>query len=142
MRPLLISISLLLAFGCGSNAEKEGDDHQFTYEAVFTSGLDKNGRPADSIEEISIEKERIYFYIAWKHLSNKEYKLKTKVYDGDGDLVFSQPHSFRPYADGLYNSWIWYSFNKFVDTPGYWRFDVHVDGKKVFEKQLKVLPGG
>ncbi len=150
MRRFLISLFLFLAFGCSDpSSEKEGieyrfnnGEHQLNYEALFTSGLDENNRPIDNIKEISMEEKVVYFYIAWAGLRNREYRIKNKIYDGSGDLVFSYSDSYRPYADGLLNTPIWYSFNKFVDTPGYWRFEVYVDNKAIFEKPLEVLPAG
>jgi len=120
---------------------QEQPDTGFEYETLFTTGLSKNDRPVDRIEKISMEQERIYFYITWRNLSNKEYKLKTMIYDGSGKHVFSHPHKFKPVADGIFNTWCWYNFNKVADAPGYWRFEAYLDGEKVLEEQLRVVAG-
>jgi len=71
------------------NVSQEQPTIQFEYETLFTTGLNKNDRPVDRAEEISMEQERIYFYITWRNLSNKKYNLKTMIYDGNGKHVFS-----------------------------------------------------
>jgi len=125
----------------GRFASKQETDTQPEYAALFTSGLNEHNRPVDGIEEISIQQERVYLYIAWRNLGKKKYKLKTMIYDGNGKHVFSSPYTFKPTDDGIYNTWCWYDFNKIVDTPGYWRFETYLDGQKIFEKQLRVIAG-
>ena len=71
-------------------------------------------------------------------LADEEHKYLCKIFDGSGTLVATSQISFTP-EGGSWNTWTWYNINKYVDKPGNWTFEIHLDGQKVIEENLAVL---
>ncbi len=109
-----------------------------TNTAIFTTGLNKKKRPVDNIEEISITADKIYIFTYWHSLSQEKHDYLCNIYDGAGRLVFQHKMDLNPKKDKWY-TWAWYTFKKYADKPGEWRFEIFLDGEKVKEKSLVVL---
>ncbi len=110
------------------------------YRVVFTSGI-KNARPIDSFNEVLITKKRVYFFVRLLNLEpGKEYYYACKTYDCSGTLLLeTTPDPFTP-TSNTFHHWCWYSFDPITDAPGIWRFEAFIDGVKLVEEKLKVLP--
>jgi len=112
---------------------------QVRHKTTFTRGLDSRNRPVDSIEEISMREKRIYIYTSWRGLSYDEHKHVCKMFDGSGKIVGRTQMNLTA-NPGVCNTWSWHDFDQSKDKPGTWRFEVHLDGQKVIEKNLEVRP--
>jgi len=105
---------------------------------IFTTGLTDNNTPENSLTEIPINEERIYIFTKWQ-LSLKEHNYVAKIFDDSGKLISERRYKFIP-QQTIWNTWSWYTINKHIDKPGRWKIEVYLDGRKMGESYLMVLP--
>jgi hypothetical protein len=105
---------------------------------VFTTGLNSNNDPLNNLSQISINTERIYIYARWR-LSLEYHDIIIKLFDEPGKLLFQNRNNRVPYITN-WRTWAWYKIKKDTDKPGQWKTEIYLDGKKVGEKYLNVLP--
>jgi len=116
---------------------KEPSDSKL-YGVIFTTGLTEDNMPMNDLTEISINEERIYVFAKWR-LSLGEYNYTVKIFDDLGKLINENQLKFTPQTT-TWNTWSWYNINKYMDKPGEWKFEIYLDGQKMTEEHLTVLP--
>jgi len=104
---------------------------------TFTTGISEVNIPNNNLQQISINEKRLYVFMKWR-LSKEDHYYKVKIFDGSEKLVSEVEYKVRP-EQPIWNTWIWYSISKYVDTPGQWKVEVYLDGRKAGEKYLTVL---
>ena len=108
------------------------------YEIVFTTGLDENKKPTDSISEISMKESSIDIFIKW-NLESFEIDpsvIEYEVFDSLGNRVIYSMDWFEPESK-IWNTWKRILFKTYHE-PGKWKFEVRLDDRKVIEKYLTV----
>ena len=106
-----------------------------TSEVLFTSDLNSN----HTLKIIPINAERLYFSGNFYPLDNRDYNSVCRILDGNKKLVYTGQASLRASRNRL-KTWCWYQFNPEIDIPGNWTFEFYLDGQKVAQKYLTVLP--
>ncbi len=104
-------------------------------EVTFTTELEAN-----QIRDIISMKNhgQVYFAVNFGNLPNGEYKSVCKVIDSQGKLMAQGQSILNTSADRL-NTWCWYNFQD-GDKPGNWKFEFYLDGQRMVQHSLKVLP--
>lgn len=88
---------------------------------------------------ISIKKhKKVYFAVNFGALPSGEYESVCKVRNSKTKVVAQGQSILNTSADRL-NTWCWYKF-KDSDEPGNWNFEFYLDGQKLVQNRLKVLP--
>ncbi len=108
------------------------------FAVTFTTGLTRDNKPMNDLTEISINEKRIYIFVQW-HLSPTEHNWSSKIFDGSGKLVREGRSKFTP-QQTLWNTWAWHNINKQTDQPGKWKVEIYLDGEKMAEQYLTILP--
>lgn len=111
---------------------------RISYTALFTTGLNAFNEPVNTLHEISLGVDRIYLYVAWQHLPRGTHTSRLRIFDGTNSLAWEYTLEFSTNEE-RYNTWFWYHPKDTMDTPGQWRFEIFLDGKKMFEKSLSVV---
>ena len=107
-------------------------------EAVFTTrlgGPDGNEQPMDNIEETSIAEKKVIIFTRWG-IPSEEMDVSCKIYDGAERLVAQYDLANEHWSK--YTAFE-YAFDRSLDKPGKWRFEVYLDDEKEIEKTLMVL---
>ncbi len=113
---------------------------KMNYKVVFTTGI-KNYKPVNSINKISINNKKLYFFIKLLSLeANSEYRYFFKIYDSKGTLILETTPNPITSPDNRHNIWCWHTLDPITDVAGNWRFEAYLDGVKFVERTLKVLP--
>ncbi len=105
---------------------------------IFTTELDQEFLPTNTVEEISLNQNRVYFYVRLSLPSN-QYNGSCKIFDSSGTLVYEGISPLIADNNKL-DTWCVYDFNPEVDKTGIWKFEFYLDGQKVVTKKLTVLP--
>ena len=105
---------------------------------VFTTGLNSNNAPLNNLSQISINTGRIYLF-AYFRLSLEYHDIIIKLFDESGKLLHQHRNNRVPY-DTTWSVWAQYEIKKDRDKPGQWKTEIYLDGKKVGEKYITVLP--
>jgi len=108
------------------------------HKIILTSGINEKGYPADVREEFKITDEKLYIFMRWVDLKEKENEYEVKIYDGKGTLVATRRSKFTA-ESGSYNTWMWYKINNAMDAPGDWNYILFLNGYKIKEQKFKVL---
>jgi hypothetical protein len=93
------------------------------------------------IEADSLDDKHIYIIVRWgSHLKKGEtYIVEYRAFYPSGKERPFNARTTRPKGK-TWRTWSRFVLDKHLDEPGDWRFEVHLDGRKVAEKHLKVLP--
>jgi len=108
------------------------------YKVVFTTALSEDNIPLDELKEVSLNQKRFTVFIRWR-LPIGDHTYQVKIFDGSGKLASDNPVKFHASAT-IASTWYEYAVNKYVDQPGKWKFEIFLDGKKMTEEFLDVLP--
>jgi hypothetical protein len=107
------------------------------YRIIFCTGIDEEHLPINDLESISlIEDNHVYIYVKWS-ISVGTYSYLCKVHDGAGKEVFRGKMEFSP-TDPDWNTWSWFTLNPYIDSPGLWRFEIYIDGKKYIDEEFPI----
>ena len=107
------------------------------YAVIFTTGLTEDKKPMNDLTEISINEKHIYIFVQW-HRSLTEHSYSSKIFDSSGKLLREGHAKFTPQKT-LWNTWSSYNIKQ-TDRPGKWKFEIYLDGEKMVEQYLTVLP--
>lgn len=137
----LLATTILVLFLVVSCATVEPKGVPEPYRVIFTTGLigSKPKEPINDLTEVSINEKQIYIHVKWSNLRQKKYEYESKIYDGAGKLVRRGWMSFTS-KKRSHNTWSRYRFNKHVDKPGKWRFEIYLDGEKLVDRSVTILP--
>jgi hypothetical protein len=113
-------------------------NRHYEYRIILTSGINEQGLPIDVREDFRITEEKIYIFMRWVNLKDKDNEFEVKIYDGKGNLVTTRRQEFTA-ETGSSNTWMWYKLNKALDYPGAWKYIVYLNGYKIKEQNFKVL---
>jgi len=108
------------------------------YAVTLTTGLTDDKKPINELTEISMQEKRIYIFVQW-HLPTTEHNYSSKLFDGSGRLLREWHSKFTP-PQTLWNTWSFYNIKRGTDQPGQWKFEIYLDGEKMVEQYLTVLP--
>ena len=105
------------------------------YKVIFTTDLDDKRQPIDSISELSLKHSEVYIFVRWLFdLSKiKDPFIGFAVYDAAGNKAKSSAFRIRPKKQN-WNTWTKLYLNKNRHTPGEWKLEILVDGKKISEE--------
>jgi hypothetical protein len=112
-----------------------------THVALTTQIQSNQSTPesSQSTDIISMKnRKQVYFIVNFVRLPSGEYESVCKVLDSEGKLV-AQGQSILNTSEDRLNTWCWYKF-KDGDEPGDWKFEFYLDGQRIVQKSLKVLP--
>ena len=98
--------------------------------------MDSNGDAINNVKEISLNESRIYIYVKWR-LPLKERVHFTKIFDGEGNLVYQSEYHFEPTTVNWF-TWTWHNINKHTDKAGIWKFQIFSEGRLLVEKKIRV----
>ncbi len=104
-------------------------------QVLFTSELNST----KNLDNISLQANRVYFYVSFSPLENREYDSVCRILDGAQREVYTGRANLRASGNRL-TTWCWYYFDKKVDKPGEWVFEFSLDGQNMVQKHLTVLP--
>ena len=144
-RPFRRNAALILSIwffgsGCGSLAPPQRPQAlQTMYRLIFTTGLASDNQPKNDLKQISINDGQIVVYVDWFLLPIREHDYLCKIFDGRGTLVYVDQMKFDVHI-GNYWTASSYTFKRFVDAPGAWRFEIFLDGERAIQRTLDVLP--
>ena len=126
--------------GCCSNKVLSAR-YAKAYRVVVTTGLDEKKQPVNDLKQVSLDEDKIYFYVRW-NLAKREHDLMWRLYDGAGRLAGRSEYTFTPCCSGCpcTHTWHSYNLNKNVDKPGVWRFQLYLDGRRKVSKRFTVAP--
>ncbi|MHC4109755.1 MAG: hypothetical protein ACYSUY_01690, partial [Planctomycetota bacterium] len=105
---------------------------------VYATGLNSKNFPLNNLSKISINTGRIYLFASFR-FSLEYHDIIFKLFDESGKLLYQKRKNSVPYNTN-WASWAWYDIKKDKDKPGQWKTEIFLDGKKVGEKYLTVLP--
>ena len=105
-------------------------------EVMFTTQLESSQKVEDFV--LVKQQQKVYFVVNFTKLPSREYEGVCKVFDSQGKLAAQGESYLTTTADRL-NTWCWYNF-KNDDKPGNWQFEFYLDGQRVVQNSLKVLP--
>ncbi len=106
---------------------------------VFTTGWNEGDKvPKNDLKEISINEKTLYVFCKWR-LSLKDHTYAFKIFDESKEIVTERQFDLKP-TEPVWNTWAWYYINKYIDKPGLWTVEIYLDGHKVGEKSINVLP--
>ena len=109
------------------------------YKAVFTTGLDENNIPINSLSSVSLQK-KIYFFIRLMELEpGKTYKGICKLYDAEGSMVMDIATKLTP-KGVIHNLWFWHNFYPSIEHSGRWKMTFTLEGKKIIEESVNIVP--
>ena len=109
------------------------------YGIVFTTGWREDMKsPTNDLEEISINEKLLYVFCKWR-LSLKDHTYTIKIFDESKQIIYEKKNDLKP-TESTWNTWPGYHINKYLDKPGRWTAEVYLDGRKVGEKSINVLP--
>jgi hypothetical protein len=96
---------------------------------------------AQPIEAISLDEKHVYVVVRWgSNLREGEiYFVEYRAFYPSGKERPFKAHMTRPKSK-TWRTWTKFILDKNMDEPGDWLFKVFLDGRKVAEKHLKVLP--
>jgi serine/threonine protein kinase len=103
-------------------------------QVLFTSELNST----KNLDKISLQANRVYFYVSFSPLENREYDSVCRILDGAQREVYTGRANLRASGSRL-TTWCWYKFDR-VDKPGEWAFEFSLDGQNIVRKHLTVLP--
>jgi len=122
--------------------QKESDEaiDSELYGIVFTTGWNESKIvPKNDLKEISINEKLLYVFCKWR-LSLREHTYTIKIFDESKQIIFEKKYDLKP-TEPTWNTWRPYYINKYLDKPGRWTVEIYLDGRKVGEKSINVLPG-
>ena len=105
-------------------------------QVLFTTQLEESQNVKDFV--LMKQQQKVYFVVNFTNLPSREYEGICKIFDSQGKLAAQGESYLTTTADRL-NTWCWYNF-KNDDKPGNWQFEFYLDGQKVVQNSLKVLP--
>jgi serine/threonine protein kinase len=105
-------------------------------QVLFTTQLEESQNVKDFV--LVKQQQKVYFVVNFTKLPSREYEGVCKVFDSQGKLAAQGESYLTTTADRL-NTWCWYNF-KNDDKPGNWQFEFYLDGQRVVQNNLKVLP--
>lgn len=106
---------------------------------VFTTGWNEGEKvPKNDLKEISINEKCLYVFCKWR-LSLKDHTYTIKIFDESKQIIYEKKDDLKP-TEPTWNTWPGYYINKYIDKPGRWTVEVYLDGRKVEEKSINVLP--
>lgn len=106
---------------------------------VFTTEWNKGENvPQNDLKEISINEKLLYVFCKWR-LSLREHTYTIKILDESKQIIFGKKYDLKP-TEPTWNTWRSYYINKYLDKPGRWTVEIYLDGRKVGEKSINVLP--
>ena len=105
-------------------------------QVMFTTQLEESQNVKDFV--LVKQQQKVYFVVNFTNLPSRKYEGVCKVFDSQGKLAAQGESYLTTTADRL-NTWCWYNF-KNDDKPGNWQFEFYLDGQKVVQNSLKVLP--
>ncbi|MHC4543499.1 MAG: hypothetical protein ACYTDW_05665 [Planctomycetota bacterium] len=105
---------------------------------VYATALDSNSFPRNNISKISINRGRIFLFASFQ-LSLEYHDIIFKLFDESGKLLLQHRSSGAIYTTRC-GVWKRYDIKKDRDKPGKWKTEIYLDGKKMGEKYLTVLP--
>ncbi len=106
---------------------------------VFTTGWNEGENvPQNDLKEISINEKLLYVFCKWR-LSLREHTYTIKIFDESKQIIFEKKYDLKP-TEPTWNTWRYYYINKYLDKPGRWTVEIYLDGRKVGEKSINVLP--
>lgn len=109
------------------------------YKVRFTTELNNKYKPTKNLQEISMAQKRVYFYVGFDLLPDKEYDASCQIIDGVGDIVYAGQSTLVAEGNSL-ETWCSHDFKSQVDKPGQWIFEYYLDGQKVVNSNLTVSP--
>ncbi len=105
-------------------------------QVMFTTQLEESQNVKAFV--LVKQQQKVYFVVNFTNLPSRKYEGVCKVFDSQGKLAAQGESYLTTTADRL-NTWCWYNF-KNDDKPGNWQFEFYLDGQKVVQNSLKVLP--
>ena len=128
----IILIVILTAISCSTIGIKNIEP----YSIIFTSGLDEENKPINSLDKISLSESRVYILVKWKIPKGKHNYL-CKIYDAASKKVYDRRMEFFPTQD-TWNTWSRYHFNTYIDEPGMWKFEIYIDDIRYVDEHFLV----
>ena len=129
----IILIVILAAISCSTI----GLNNIEPYSIIFSSGLDKENKPINSLDKISMSEPRVYILVKWK-IPKGKHNYVCKIYDAASNKVSDKGMEFFPTQDN-WNTWSRYQFNTYIDEPGMWKFEIYIDGIKYVNESFPVV---
>lgn len=133
---IFLIVFILLAGFCFSSTAIIGSTN-YVDECFFSTQLDSKNKPLDKISQISLSKKEIFIVVNWINLPIQRVEYNCKISDGKGQLVASMSMIMNV-TDSSWQSRSKYVFDKLLDSPGTWKFEIFIDNKKEVEKNILV----
>jgi len=115
-----------------------------TKTSLTTKTKNKNGKevPQGRIGAMKIgSNKRHYLYTKWSNLQNRDYNIRSVLFDSNNRVVSDNKYSFKSEwvaGNGYWTTWIYYS-PKETDPTGNWKYVVCEGDKRQVEASIKVI---
>ncbi|MGD8765752.1 MAG: tetratricopeptide repeat protein, partial [Desulfobacteraceae bacterium] len=129
----IILIVILTAISCSTIGKIKIEP----YSIIFTSGLDEQNNPINSLDKISLSEDHIYILVKWK-IPKGKYNYVCKIYDAGSKKVYHGRMEFFPTQD-TWITWSRHNFDPYIAEPGMWKFEIFIDGTKYVSEFFPVV---
>ena len=111
---------------------------------AFSQDSPASGASFRTISQISLGRKHVYVIAEWGSHLNKgqSYVVQYSVFYPSGKEKVLRPrniHGIHP-RSATWRTWKKIPLDKRSEKPGDWRFEIHLGGRKIAERLLKVLP--
>lgn len=98
-------------------------------------------QPVSSFTEVSLGELGFYLVVDWGTYlqKGKNYRIDYRSRDESGEVVLTGYQNTTPEVDS-WRTWQWFTLRQEYDKPGLWTYEVILDGRKVAERRLRILP--
>ena len=129
----IILIVILTAISCSTIGIKNIEP----YSIIFTSGLDEENKPINSLDKISLSESRVLILVKWKIPKGKHNYL-CKIYDAASKEVYRGRMNFFTSQD-TWDTLSSYHFDTYIVEPGMWKFEIYIDGIRYVNESFHVV---